>query len=418
MQGSSPGEITRSFDVVGGFYRERCRLPHNTDETWGSGGRAAAVIAGLDFETTLHTAVDTDTEGQLESIAHAFHFKTSASNIPVTRQFQYDHGLSSPVIWPPIGQHERTRLTVEADNIIVFGMLEADVEVRARYVVYDPQNPLFPEAFTPPTGTAPHIAYVLNTHEALKLANLENVNEAGNKIATEFGAEVVVIKRGAWGALVFEAGRCETVPAYATQRISPIGSGDVFAAVFAARWAGQHMSALEAAKQASRAAALYVNDRVLPILSDNLELSSGFPFEPLLLKETPLRDEEFHVYLAGPFFSTAQRWLVEESRLALSGMGLRVFSPLHDVGIGHGHEVAPKDIDALKKTRSVLALVDGLDSGTIFEIGYARALGKSVVVLAESTPEEPLKMLRGTSCDVVDDFVTALYRAAWSAQKQ
>ena len=97
-------------------------------------------------------------------------------------------------------------------------------------------------------------------------------------------------------------------------------------------------------------------------------------------------------------------------------MGLRVFSPLHDVGMGRGQDVAPKDIEALKVSRAMLALVDGLDAGTLFEIGYARSLGIPVVVLAESTPEEPLKMLTGTSCDVVSDFVTAIYRTAWAAR--
>ena len=97
-------------------------------------------------------------------------------------------------------------------------------------------------------------------------------------------------------------------------------------------------------------------------------------------------------------------------------VAFEVFSPLHDVGMGRAHDVAPKDIEGLKVSRAVLALVDGLDAGTLFEIGYARSLGRPVVVLAQSTPEEPLKMLTGTSCEVVADFVTALYRAAWAAR--
>jgi nucleoside 2-deoxyribosyltransferase len=63
-----------------------------------------------------------------------------------------------------------------------------------------------------------------------------------------------------------------------------------------------------------------------------------------------------------------------------------------------------------------MALVDGLDPGTVFEIGFARSLGKPVVALAESTGEEPLKMISGSGCDVVSDFVTAMYRVAWNAQ--
>ena len=401
--------------VVGGVYRERCRLPYNSDETWGSGGRAAAVIAGLGIATTLHTAVDSETEGLLASLAQTFQFETVTTNVAATRQFQYDHALSSPVIWPPIGQGETVRISFETENALVFGMLEASVEVRAERVVYDPQNPVAPEHFKA-AGSSPRIAYVLNSVEAQKLASIENSEQAAIKIASESGAEVVVIKRGARGALVCTKGRCDRIPAYRTQRIWPIGSGDVFAAVFAARWALDGLYAVEAAAQASRAAALYVNDRVLPIPGETLAMASPFPFDPVLLDDRALEATEFHVYLAGPFFNIAQRWLVEESRLALVGMGLRVFSPLHDVGIGLAHDVAPKDIEGLKASRAVLALVDGLDTGTVFEIGYARSLAKPVVVLAQSTPEEPLKMLAGTNCEVEADFVTALYHVAWAAR--
>src|SRR5262249_4751010 len=149
------------------------------------------------------------------------------------------------------------------------------------------------------------IAYVLNGVEAEKLANVENPEEAALKIASESGAEVVVIKRGARGALVCTEGRCERIPAYRTSRIWPVGSGDVFAAVFAARWAAEGSPAVEAATQASRAAALYVNDRVLPIPGDALADTSPFPFESVLLDDRALEATEFHVYLAGPFFNIA-----------------------------------------------------------------------------------------------------------------
>ena len=60
---------------------------------------------------------------------------------------------------------------------------------------------------------------------------------------------------------------------------------------------------------------MYVNDRVLPIPAESLAAFSPFPFpfSPILLDEgVALREGEFHVYLAGPFFNIAQRWLVEE----------------------------------------------------------------------------------------------------------
>ena len=75
-----------------------------------------------------------------------------------------------------------------------------------------------------------------------------------------------------------------------------------------------------------------------------------------------------------------------------------------------------RTLKCLKASRCVLALVDGLDAGTVFEIGYARSLAKPVIALAESTPLEALKMIAGTKCEIVSDFVTAIYRTAWTAR--
>jgi nucleoside 2-deoxyribosyltransferase len=360
--------------------------------------------------------VDCQTASLLAGLAHTFHFETVTVNIKAAKRFQYDHGLSIPRILPPIAPSESVPFDVEADNALVFGMLEAKPVVRAKRVVYDPQNPESPEPIKFAPGTTPRLAYVLNSSEARKLVGVDDIAEAAGKIVARLGADVVVVKRGPWGALVYESGHQERIPAYKTDSVWPIGSGDVFAAVFAARWTGQNMSAIESAKEASRAAAIYVNNRVLPISSGEIKASTGFPFLPLDVSDNPLGNREFHIYLAGPFFNIAQRWLVEESRQALRGMGLKVFSPLHDIGLGSGQAVAPQDLDALKRCRAVMALVDGLDPGTVFEIGFARSLGKPVVALAESTGEEPLKMISGSGCDVVSDFVTAMYRVAWNAQ--
>src|SRR5207244_1793104 len=159
--------------------------------------------------------------------------------------------------------------------------------------------------------------------------------------------------------------------------------------------------AIGPAHEASRGAALYVNDRVLPLAAGLLAGDHAFPFPLINHRPIPLAAGEYHIYLAGPFFNIAQKWLIEEARLSLKGMGLSVFSPLHDVGLGNGEDVAPKDIEGLKASRCVLALIDGLDTGTVFEIGYARSLAKPVIALAESTPLEALKMIAGTKCEIV-----------------
>jgi nucleoside 2-deoxyribosyltransferase len=417
MQSQRTAQVKHPMAVVGGFYRELCRFPFN-DETWGSGGRAAATIAGLGIETEFFTAVDANHAGLLASLGHIFHFKTNSVETIVTPRFQYDHALSTPLIWPPMKETDHVQFTVEAREALVFGMLEATPIVKAERLVYDPQNPHHPLPFVSPANNTSRLAYVLNSTEAKKLAAKEDLFEAAQQIESQFGAEVVVIKCGPWGVLIREDGRNERIAAYETKAVMPIGSGDVFAATFAARWAREDLPAIEAAQQASRAAAVYVTDHILPIEPDRITVSETFEFLPLKLTERPLAENEYHVYLAGPFFNIGQTWLVEESRLALQAMGLKVFSPCHDVGIGGAHEVAPKDLDALRQSRSVFALVDGLDAGTIFEIGYARARDIPVVALAQSTADEPLKMILGSGCDIVSDFVTAIYRTSWACRRE
>ena len=95
-------------------------------------------------------------------------------------------------------------------------------------------------------------------------------------------------------------------------------------------------------------------------------------------------------------------------------MGLRVFSPLHDVGRGPAEEVVQRDLDGIEKSRVVFACVDDLDAGTVFEAGYACARGIPVIAFSESTKEEDLKMLEGSHrCLIVRDLATAIYATVW-----
>jgi nucleoside 2-deoxyribosyltransferase len=81
------------------------------------------------------------------------------------------------------------------------------------------------------------------------------------------------------------------------------------------------------------------------------------------------------VYLAGPFFDLAQVWLIEQARANLREMGLEVFSPYHDIGLGSANDVVAKDLEGIDASHLVFAIADGLDPGTLYEIGYARTKG-------------------------------------------
>src|SRR5690348_12531780 len=182
------------LSVIGGVYRERCRLPNNTDEIWGSGGRAAAVIAGLGLNVTLHSAVDQRNAPVLASLAKTFGFETAEVAVTRSPEFRYDHGLSSPIIWPSF-LPEKVHLEIDAEVALVFGMLEATSDVRAKSVVFDPQNPTSPEPIRFTSGL-PRLAYVLNRLEARVIAGTDDNLEAARRISKEHGANVVVVKCG------------------------------------------------------------------------------------------------------------------------------------------------------------------------------------------------------------------------------
>jgi nucleoside 2-deoxyribosyltransferase len=98
----------------------------------------------------------------------------------------------------------------------------------------------------------------------------------------------------------------------------------------------------------------------------------------------------------------------------IAGQGIEVISPLHDIGEGPTELVVPADLAALRRSTAVLALLDGEDSGTLFEVGFARALGKPVIGYAEHPDAEALKMVAGSGCQLFDDVASAIYSLVWS----
>ncbi|WP_291123598.1 PfkB family carbohydrate kinase [Flavobacterium sp. UBA6046] len=298
-------------------------------------------------------------------------------------------------------------MVFEADHILYYGMMEGHAKIKGGKVVYDPQSPVNPVSFHSTGSTADDLAVVINYKEARTIAKSEDENEIRKYFFEQEKVAVLVLKMGPKGAKVFTASGDEhIIPVYKTTSVWPIGSGDVFAAIFAYHWMEAGLPPHEAAQKASFATALYCNTR-------------NYRFEVKNAKEyiQPLKISDFpkgKVYLAGPFFSYAEKWLVNEIRNALRGLGMNVFSPLHDVGEGTVEDgVAQKDIDGLEECKIVFAIADGLDSGTLFEIGYAIKMNIPVIVYVEAEPAKALTMLIGTKCLIEKDMTTALYKCLW-----
>lgn len=394
--------------VFGGTYLEHVYEPY-WHEIFGSGMRAASVISSLSESTSFSTYLSSDEIHVAEAKSNIFGFHLTTYNRAQPVIFTYFHGLSRPYINPNLIQMQKEQpIDIDVDECALrFGMVEGDVVVRGTTVVYDPQSAFLPVPFHKNGSTANRLAIVLNSSEALWLSQERSVESAGEILINNSDVDVVVIKRGPFGCLVFKKKAMTVIHAYKTNQVFPIGSGDVFAAVFTHYWGEKGLDANEAADHASIATAYYCNSQIVP-LPKNFK-DGQVNFSPVTGSVNGKQ-----VYLAGPFFTTAQRWLIEECYQSLKNFGVNVFSPYHAVGMGSGNEIYSQDMDGLKKSDVVLACLDGLDAGTIYEIGYAKAMGKHVVVFVQNEGEEKLKMVTGSGCRICNDLVTALYEVVWA----
>lgn len=390
--------------VVGGVYGEICVEPF-WDDTFGSAGRAAAAISSEVPGVKLHTYITPDRIEGLNTLEMAYGLSVCGPRIEaVGISFHYMHPLADPRIIPPlrdIGQHPD--LVVDDDVVLRFGMLEGTAKVSGRRVVYDPQSAFDPRPFDENGSHAAELALILNRFEGQKLTGQSAPGAIIEEIFRLSDPQVIVLKMGSKGAIVATREGQERIPAYRSSSVWKLGSGDIFSAAFTLRWAVQGLSPVEAADQASRSVSHYVETRYLRFL----------PSADLLSKEA-ISPGHGQIYIAGPFFNLAEIWMIEETRKQLLLMGVRVFSPLHDVGRGPASLVTKKDLEGIDQSDVVLAILNGQDTGTIFEIGYAVANKKPVVALAQNVRPEDLKMIEGSDCQIVDEFATAIYQAVWA----
>jgi hypothetical protein len=388
--------------IIGGTYFEYCKDPP-WEHLYGSGLRAAAALSSIGQKIELKSCIAERDLQTAQSICNTFKISGAFKIIPKTIAFHYYHPLSSPTANPDIPLQEQILLDeIKAECVLQYGMLEASVKITAIKAVYDPQNGI---RFHSNGSTSKHLAMVLNRKEAYLLSDLPEkvpLRKIGQNLLRSEKAEVVVIKDGPRGALVFEGSKIYEIPVFKTSSVWPIGSGDVFSAAFAWQWMQKNKTPRDAALNASLFTAQYCETRVLP-----LARHPG-SYEALTRKKKAKK-----IYLAGPFFTISERWLINEIRSLLLYFGNEVFSPMHDVGFGSPEDIATEDLKGLEQSDLVFAVIDGLDAGTLFEIGYAKSKGISIIAFSENASENDLLMLVGSGVSIITDFSTSIYMASW-----
>lgn len=289
--------------VAGGYYREVC-VSLQQDNKFGSGGRAALAIAlaGSDVDWHYYCPELEQKAAQIALSSPNLRHHPYTSDAMV--QFTYFHPLSQPEYAPPILSKCRD-IKIEGRHILRFGFMEGDSVVRGEKVVYDPQSPGKRVSFKGNGSTAKSLAIVLNAQEVCAFGDDDEEVEAVRNIHGTENAVVILVKSGPQGCRVYFEGEFKkTVPPYRTEKVYKIGSGDVFSAAFAYHWAENGLPPEDAADVASRCVASYCNSLV-PSVLPNDEMAA---LEPIVLKNSRAK-----VYIAGPFFTMAELWLVEQS---------------------------------------------------------------------------------------------------------
>lgn len=391
-----------TVDIVGGVYTERCAFPY-WNEMYGSAGRAAAALASQTVPVRLHTLLSADDTRLAEAIYPAKGVELVVGRRDASIVFDYLHSLSVPHISPrrAVGAFDKS---IGGDIVVKFGMLEADPAVDADVCVYDPQSAFSPKMFGASGSKAKRLAVIANRSEILRMGAAHSVDDAVRKIIENDGAEVVVVKDGLRGATVHSGGQSASVPAFKTSKVFTIGSGDVFVAAFTLAWAVRGQTPAAAAHFASLATAEYVETR---------DVETALSQESCTKERHEVALAGGKIYLAGPFREVGQRMLIDDALSHLTALGMDVFSPIHHIGPGEASAVVKKDLEAIHGCDAVFAILNGSSPGTVFEVGYARALEKPVYCLAQNLRHGDLKLPQGAGAHLQDDFVTALFQIAW-----
>lgn len=394
------------YKIIGGTYFEYCAFPE-WSQLYGSGMRATIALSNLLPKIELNTCL-TDVSlniAKIYSRQFDFNLKSSKRNNDIT--FSYLTPLHSPYV---SGIPKRKKFkSMYGENILQFGMLEFNCKINAQKVVYDPQSPNEPTYFDSNGSEAKEIIYVLNYSEGERLTGEKKIGLIAKKILRKRNVVGVVIKNDARGAFAFTKKSEKYFAPFETKSVWTIGSGDIFSSVLFYYWTKEKLELFQAVEKASYFTAFYAENKYLP-LDDFKLIRNNFLTKKLIAN---YKNKNNLVYLAGSFFDIQHLQLITTIKEILIKKNINVFSPYHDIGRGGPDIVVQKDLKALTGAKLLFAVLDDLDAGTIFEIGYARALKIPVIILIQNKRANDLTMMIGTECEIYDDFTTAIYKVVW-----
>ena len=394
------------ISIIGGIYRE-IDYDEISGEIFGSGFRGVKFLlennCGVNFKSVGNEIAKSYlTENQ--KVYKNFNFDLVDYNDLIT--FKYSFALDNPTIYPNILNISKVKtINFEGDNIIAFGMLEADYNISGIKVIYDPQTSIKPKKFSA-FGTAKELVYIVNRSEANSISGSENIKDIKDYFFSIEKTKAFIIKDGPFGATLYMPNEEFNIPSYITGNVFKIGSGDIFTSSFGYYWMNKNLSLKDSAINASRSTALFCDTRAYIDVTNFTNFDySEFKFKTL---------ENKQVYLASPFFAISELILIDKIRAAFLSFGIKVFSPFHDVGFGDNELTARKDIEGIKSSDIIFCLFDNYDSGTLIESGYALATGKKIIGYHRTCEDDKLLMLKDSDIQYFNHLTTAIYQTIWN----
>lgn len=112
---------------------------------------------------------------------------------------------------------------------------------------------------------------------------------------------------------------------------------------------------------------------------------------------------KYDFYFASPFFNPEQVEREERLKQHLRTLGYKVLSPKESCKLDCNaapslqSDVFKSNCESIKHSTAVFAITDGKDMGTVWEAGYAFALGKPVVYYAETLGNKPFNLMLAKS---------------------
>lgn len=131
-----------------------------------------------------------------------------------------------------------------------------------------------------------------------------------------------------------------------------------------------------------------------------------------VIRQTTTHD----IYFASPFFTPEQVEREERLKRILRGIGFTVYSPKENSNLvpnatqSDREKVFSDNKEAIENCLAVFAITDGKDVGTIWEAGYAHAIGKPVIYYAETLGNNQFNLMLAQSGNLIytsDEHISA-----------